>query len=295
MKRVVKWTCDINSRIVKIKYVALSVALTAVIALTVYWIIIQRGKYQQVVETLTWDIDMGEYHEPFFTYFLDNYEVPTTFDDYIWFLSDYPNYQNSLHKFIDPFAKEATLFYIPLHNRKNMKRESYLLVSAGIDRALNHALSESDTIYEDEIQQYFKFYNDYEVPGIPEFCVFDRLFGKKDLVIAYMNGKETFKRSGVEKIDDFDEFIQSVSQNVIKQEGTFNKRVYVFDLLPEQIIQEGSKIIMQNATGFKILFYLYDVGEVSYEKTSEQISLIGLLNSIDTSSKEIAFVLCMSS
>lgn len=126
--------------------------------------------------------------------------------------------------FVDPFARprkpRAQAVYLPVYNRRNGLRESFILLSAGIDgRIDNHP---ADTLYTDDWWTKLRIYNLDEVmasvfsqqafdylyvrtrtrAGVlgdarrdgtwelrrqtgPQFSLFRRLFGRRDYVISY--------------------------------------------------------------------------------------------------------------
>ncbi|MDL2254772.1 hypothetical protein LJB78_00630 [Bacteroidales bacterium OttesenSCG-928-J16] len=94
----------------------------------------------------------------------------------------------------DPMSsKDELLLFIPLYNRMQ-KRESFLLLSAGIDGKQNNILKETDTLYIDDWWNYITTYNYEELmqqsslitlPRVPEFNMRHYLFGKKDYIIIW--------------------------------------------------------------------------------------------------------------
>lgn len=81
------------------------------------------------------------------------------------------------------------LCYVPLYNRETKKKESFILISAGIDGKLNSNYSRGDTIYDDEYLNKFEFYNlkEYSERKSMEFSIWKYLFGKKDYLVRYYN------------------------------------------------------------------------------------------------------------
>ena len=81
------------------------------------------------------------------------------------------------------------LTYVPLYNRKNKKKESFILISAGIDGKLNTEYNVGDTIYDDEYLNKFNFYNTTEYAGRKslKFDLINYIFGKKDYLVRYYN------------------------------------------------------------------------------------------------------------
>ncbi len=79
------------------------------------------------------------------------------------------------------------LLYVPLYNRETKKKESLVLISAGIDGKLNSEYTNGDTIYDDEYLNRFDFYNLNNYQGIANFSLWKYLFGNKDFLVKYVN------------------------------------------------------------------------------------------------------------
>jgi len=81
------------------------------------------------------------------------------------------------------------LLYVPLYSRQTNKKESLVLISAGIDGKLNTQYNVGDTIYDDEYLDTFNFYNvqEYINRESMKFNIWDYLFGKKDYLVRYYN------------------------------------------------------------------------------------------------------------
>jgi len=81
------------------------------------------------------------------------------------------------------------LLYLPLYNRLNKKKESFLIISAGIDGKLNSKFTVGDTIYDDDYFNKFDFYNleEYADRKSMKFNFWYYLFGSKDYLIRYHN------------------------------------------------------------------------------------------------------------
>ena len=88
--------------------------------------------------------------------------------------------------FTDSLNKnQDILLYIPLYNRDTKKKESFILISAGIDGKLNTKYTIGDTIYDDEYLNKFEFYNlkEYIERKSMKFNLWDYYFGNKDYLI----------------------------------------------------------------------------------------------------------------
>lgn len=100
------------------------------------------------------------------------------------------------HFFRDSLNKSGHILqYVPLYNRKNNKKEAFLLISAGIDGKLNVKYTVGDTIYEDEYLEKFDFYNinEYIENKSMEFNIIDYFFCKKDYLVKYINCIENIR------------------------------------------------------------------------------------------------------
>ena len=112
--------------------------------------------------------------------------------------------------FVDPFNRnQGYFYYIPLYNRKNQNREGYLLLSAGIDGKINNVFN--DSIYIDEKITMNLYSSD------SCFHIFQKWFGKKDLLIYMVNGREMLIKnagypyaSAIKTLDEITEMAKNV-------------------------------------------------------------------------------------
>jgi hypothetical protein len=285
------WNTLINKRI-RISSVIFLILLSSIITAVIYWLGADIKRYNHLINELQSNIEMGVYHDPVYTYFINNYENPESFDDLLWFISEYPLMKSYLTKYVDPFTNYGTLFCLPVYNPRNMKRESYLIASAGIDGFLGINISESDTIFEDQINSHIKFYNDIHFQRLPRYNILDRFFGKKDLIIVFFNSLEIYKNSKFEKITDLNEFIITIQNSNLSRRRRLLNHGYSFNVHTDRLFQENSYFVYDQSS-FKIIFHFYDIEELSSIPEDTEISLIGMLNKIDTIKHEIEFILCM--
>jgi len=285
------WNTLINKRI-KISNAIFLILTSSILTTAIYWLVTDINRYNHLINELQSDIEMGVYHDPVYTYFLNNFENPETFDDLLWFMSEYPLLNSYIPKYIDPFPNDGTLFCLPVYNKKNMKRESYLIVSAGIDGLLNLNISESDTLFQEQIHKSFKFYNDLHFQKPSRYNVLDRFFGKKDLLIAYFNSLTIFQNSKFEELPNMNEFIMSIQNSNFSKRRRLVNQVYTFNVPTDRLFQEDSYYTYKQLS-YKILLHFYDIEGLRSITNDAEIPLIGMLNKIDTLNHELEFILCM--
>ncbi len=195
-----------------------------------------RGSYKEkkdrIDEILSYDIFGGLYGD----YFIENGYFPQNnsvfFEKHIGD-SIFDIYVNNF--LIDPLNKENKLFcYIPIYNRLNSNRDGFLLLSAGIDGKLNIS-NLKDTIYEDEIHNVLKLYNDNY------YSLFKKKIGKKDLMIYFLNGIGFIKTFRYKAVSD------SVLTNLLiseKQHHTRKLYKYYADDFKDTVINNDDYIII---------------------------------------------------
>lgn len=111
----------------------------------------------------------------------------------------------------DPFSKDSSLYsYIPIYERTNKKRMSFIILSAGVDGKIDLLSDGEDSLYHDEFEQKLQLYN----PGSLKwrnkhdkvdvkvgFSMIDQLGGKKDLIVAYGDARKYFKKHGDHRLN----------------------------------------------------------------------------------------------
>lgn len=94
------------------------------------------------------------------------------------------------YSYRDELNDNGSIFlYVPLYSRQTKKKESFVLISAGIDGKLNAKYTVGDTIYDDEYLNKFNFYNieEYAERKSVKFNLGSYLFGNKDYLVRYYN------------------------------------------------------------------------------------------------------------
>lgn len=98
---------------------------------------------------------------------------------------------------IDKFSdKKDVAIYFPLYNRHTKRRESFVILSAGIDGKQNNFLTDNDTLFMDNWQVKLKLYNPnhpygnvcdsiifFDKEGMVKFNIFNLFFGCKDQLL----------------------------------------------------------------------------------------------------------------
>lgn len=189
----------------KSKFKIIGILISIFLIFLLYIITVQKefNNKLEIIKSREGDIVNYEYPAK---YFLHEFECPNSIQDIIDLVnydSMYVNYIKA--QFNDVFSnKENTLFsYIPVYNRKNLKREGYVMLSSGIDGKLDNLFDlETDTVFSDNLNNRFKLYNQisfsetlssFILQNINGFNLYDYFFGKKDYIIEYMNCIDYYK------------------------------------------------------------------------------------------------------
>ena len=219
----------------KYYYIIISVIVLSLFA-TVY--IYLKSDYNEKLLTLQDFYWRGYVRDGLFVFYFHKGEFPVkviyTDRDYYEESNYYDSlFQNNIVETIH-LEGEEVLAYYPIYNRNNGKRESFVLLSAGIDGKMNNNIT--DTLYMDSWWTQLKIYNFQEIMANtffkqaynrifimtthrfvhigydfdknvsstiesmrPKFSIFDYLWGKKDYVVMY--GFDEYLEPGMSDFD----------------------------------------------------------------------------------------------
>jgi hypothetical protein len=148
---------------------------------------LSKQKYNESYLDLKEKLKSDVYYNVFDYQFLRYGEYPESTEKVInSFIEE--GFQNEiLYYFGDPFGKKDNYIeYIPLYNRKTIKREGYILLSAGIDGRINNVFK--DSIFLDEDIQ-LRLYDKSDTT----FFITKRWFGNKDWLISKVDGRQLLR------------------------------------------------------------------------------------------------------
>lgn len=273
-----------------LKFTLILALLSIIIAMLFFMLNTGKNKYGENVETLKEQYWGGDHIIPFDVYFDKYYEAPINLNELHYILQEYPIIPNDTYT--DPFSSKGNkLLYIPIYNPVNLKRESILLISAGVDGKINNRYQESDTIFTYMVDDMLKLYNNPNDIEIPRYNLFKRLFGKKDYAIMYLNLTERYKSIRVfDTVVDFNSFISKIDINRIYN-PQLNKK-YLLQLNDKKLIKSDNCILKLKSGDFNMYLRLYDCNDTAYILEKENNYLICKLDGYNHEKGELMFVLC---
>jgi len=286
--------------IMRKKVVFFSIFTILFISMIILWCYLRKS-YQQNFEKLE-DKRFMFYEGPYLRFYYDIYECPKSFNSLIDSMKlSQSDYQSFLEQFfMDYLARgdDTLVEYYPIYNRKNKKRESFVLLSAGIDGSHNNVINPEDTLFIDNWTTKIKAYNPetYEKTGDtirnykPNFNIYDYFFGNKDLIIQYVDCVQRFKNR-VRGTYNADELIRWVEEDDVR---AIQQKVIKFDA----IIQEDS---VSNIDNERYLIckqgdYIIQISMASNDNQEsyigDSILVIGKVSEIDKKNKKIILENC---
>jgi len=231
-------------------------------------------------------------------YFFDNWECAKNLEEVIPYESHDPKYESLKERYFKDFlsSRKGFINYVPLYNRLNLKREAFLIISAGIDGKINNVINEEDTIFIDEFEEKFRFYNPAGeiIPNnhLPDpdstFHLMKLLFGKKDYIIQYIDCIELFKSQtiGTIPIHKLVDFLDKENGRIREEFFTYKGVVY-----NDTVINKG-KYILFRSNNYRIWNKLYyDTIQEIY--LGDSVAFTGEFIRIDPEKKLIHFEKCI--
>jgi len=230
---------------------------------------------------------------PFRDYIIDNEknEYPETIEEALALLTDH--YETDLKDYLSKKSK-GKICYIPLYNPDNLRREAYIVLSAGFDGKINNRFDWNDTLFITDFQDRLKLYNPhdfYKLGGcIPlnkdiDFNIFSCFFGRKDYLIEYVNMFDFYKfivdyTYSTEKLIDYFEKSPPSYKVVLAYKG----------VMSSDTIIANNRYILFRHEGYLIKNKLLH-NEINIVPTDTTI-LIGTFKKFFNQSKTIEFVNC---
>lgn len=226
------------------------------------------------------------YQQPFFLYFYSNFEPPKNINELIFLDTnnnpDFANYINSHFRDFLSRGEDSLIRYYPIYNSMNLKREGYVLLSAGIDGEINNVIN-NDSLFESSFIRNLKLYNPsnyYQVGDTIEpeskikFNLFNYFFGKKDYLIEYIDQIELYKQQAIEvSINELVGMMRdkpNIRNRTVKIKGQY---------VADTTIDNNLLIILGNGK-YNIRCFIYDE---YYDKDTfcegDILSLIGIMKS----------------
>ncbi|MCK4676579.1 MAG: hypothetical protein KAT48_00480 [Bacteroidales bacterium] len=292
-------------RYFKKKRIIILFSLTiVVIAIILFFVFNVRKNYINNFSEMEYRKINFLYQNPFISYFENKSECPLNIEEVIVLKPDDPEYETYLNRhFKDFLSKEKELiYYMPLYNKHNLKRDAFLIVSAGIDGKVDNLVSKEDTIFIDEFEKKLNFYNSsrYYRIGNPmqsyhdsTFSITNYFFGQKDYLIAYINCIDYYK-SQIKKLYLIDSLINRIQKyNYIEHKNTTVKQIYGYHgIYSKDTIRDITKYVYFTVDNFIVKNKLYD--EKDFETTTgDSVAFVGRLVKINLESKEIDFDNCI--
>ncbi len=233
------------------------------------------------------------YSQVFVDYFYGNFECPINIEELMEFAEGKPMYISALNSFRDPFLSDkGRVQYIPLYNRNNQRREGYIIFSSGIDRELNNSLIIDDTVYFDQLNKNC-FYNstnwkpnEITMSIDSDYKLADRILGRKDLLLEYLDCSELYKRN-VRNHYTIDELVDTIYQYDVSREGRILGIKGVISEFTSSFDDKYKKIIMSSGNT-RIEFKLYDKKGFKGE-VGDSVALVGTLSDVIPSQNLIRF------
>jgi len=230
---------------------------------------VKKRNYEDTMCSLRYTL----YWEGFDLLFFHTKNYPESMDEMISLYVENGITEDAITEiFVDPFHRNQDYFYyIPLYHRKNGNREGYLLLSAGIDRKINNMFN--DSIYIDEDVQ-LKLYSASDT----SFNIFQKWFGKKDLLIFQRNGREFIKNArykGIRTLDEITEVATNVRKRpyfVMGEDMVFSHTMFEGKILNK----DATSVYFKNGiTWFKI--QLYDPIDYTRLNVGDDVIFTGLM------------------
>ncbi len=181
----------------------LSVTIILIVVLYVGLRFSCSSSYLSTIKVITSNLENLNYQKAFQDFFSSTFSYPIDMNELYNFNKGALRYEEFVSKMKDPFSKiDNDFLYVPLISRKNNLPEGYLLISAGIDGKLNTKIE--GALYFDEVNSLLLYNNpvmsnDLSYQEIEsEFKLSHCLFGKKDLLIEYINGINVFISNAIQ-------------------------------------------------------------------------------------------------
>ncbi len=275
----------------KKKFVLL-MSILFVIVLFFLLILRQKKQYEEMFNRINQRKVGGYYDIYYMQFFDDNFECPQNTNEII---DSSFSKEDIKFLFEDPLSRKKELIkYIPIHNRNNLNREGFVLLSSGIDGKFNHRNLLKDTLYIDNFYEKLNLYNNnfnrkniIESDTVPFNC-WQLLFGSKDYLIQYYNCVENFKHKarGIHPIEKLERIFgeKRIRRNVFGFKGICSKNLYD-ELEKEQIINFNLK----NFT-VRCNFYNKEDAEIF---AGDSVAIIGRLKFHDLDKKILYFDRCI--
>jgi len=227
-------------------------------------------------------------------YFNHYFECPKSYKDISSMTENDVEYQEYVSRmFVDYLSRKTNgkLKYIPLYNKNNLKREGFILVSAGFDGKMNNSINENNTVYTHNYKDNLSVYNPTDSILWNEYSpnLFNYFFGKKDLIFYAENSIETFKQQGIIKeVIANEEIIRSIKNE------SFRKKTRVWHFAVDSIHLENT--YDNDSLDFEIDGYLLRLKMYVDQKINnnwDDMSFVGNIEFFNDSLRNVIFNNCI--
>jgi hypothetical protein len=239
-----------------------------------------------------------EIKDPVENYIQKNFECPESMKDILFFEEGNPEYQDYVNKlFVDPLSRKVNgnLQYVPLYNRINLKREGFILLSAGFDGKIDNLIELHDTLYLCDFTKELSLYNPSCFYKLNDsiFCnnykvnLLNYFFGQKDFIFLYENFIEDYVFRARVFLND-GELVAKLKNNYYRR----NTLVWGFsidkDFLKYDDQYKDYKILIN---GYAIHLKMYADQKVNLSE--DKYTFVGTLDIFNNSIKEAKFKNCI--
>ena len=285
----------------KYKKLVVSFLFVGVFAISLFLLNTVKRAYRLKVHRLEEFELFSYYSSPFMDYFNENSQFPADMTDaYVLHPRQVDFKKYIRNQFHDIMSREKGLIgYIPLYNEQTLKREAFLLISAGIDGHLDLKTPFTDTLFINQKIKEIKFYNTHfpYKPGDTiyldsSFNLLDYFFGKKDYLIDYVNFRD-FYLSEIPEVYSITVLVNRIkTYNYFGKYHKLSKQIYgYFGSISSDSLIGGTKYIYFRKGNFLIENRLIDTLGFKFT-VGDSVALAGFLARFDPKDKIISFKNC---
>ena len=285
----------------KYKKLVISFLSIGILAISLFLLNTVKKTYRLKVHRLK-ELELFSYYSnPFIDYFNENSQFPADMKD-AYVLNprqvDFKKYiQNQFHDILS--RGNGLVGYIPLYNKRTLKREAFLLISAGIDGHLDLKNPFTDTLFINQKIKSVKFYNTHfpyksgdTICLDSSFNLLDYFFGKKDYLIDYVNFRD-FYLSEIPEVYSITSLVNRIkTHNYFGKYDKLSKQIYgYFGSISSDSLIGGAKYIYFKTGNFLIENRLIDTLGFNFT-VGDSVALAGFLVRFDPKDKIISFKNC---
>jgi hypothetical protein len=223
-------------------------------------------------------------------YMLTHLEYPATIDEVVDISGDAIK-KDGLSAWHDPFSADSSLYsYLPLYDRMNKKRLGFVLLSAGVDGKVDLINTEGDSLFIDDFENKIAVYNpsgikkhkkskDQHIDVKVGFSLFDKMTGKKDLIVGYGIARD-YLEENASKIRTLDILSNSTFEDVRVDD------VFLINISDEYGLSFNSDTLIKRNKDYTA--YIQVIDHLSDTITIK--NLVGRYHRFDSATKCVFFV-----